>query len=50
MASLPAAYFAGLPAVAVAAVAALAESFESDMDDNLVIAVVCVVGFRLLGG
>jgi dolichol kinase len=49
IASLPAAYFAGLPAVAVAAVAALAESFESDMDDNLIIAIVCVVGFRLLG-
>lgn len=47
--SLPAAYFAGLPAVLVAAAAALAESFESRMDDNLIIAVVCVVGFRLFG-
>ena len=48
--SLPAVYFAGLPALIVAAAAALAESFESHIDDNLIIAVVCVIGFRLLAG
>lgn len=45
--SLPAAYFAGLPALIVAAAAAAAESFESHIDDNLIIAMVCVVAFRL---
>lgn len=49
-ASLPAAYFAGPPALAVAAAAAIAEGLESGIDDNLTIAIVCVVGFRLLGG
>jgi len=48
--SLPSAYFAGLPALAVSAAAALAESFESHIDDNLTIAVVCIVAFRLLSG
>lgn len=48
-ACLPAAYFAGLPALAVAAIAAAAESLESGVDDNLLIAIACVVGFRLLG-
>lgn len=48
--SLPAVYFAGLPALAVAAPAALAESLESNIDDNLVIAVVCVVASGLLAG
>jgi hypothetical protein len=38
-----------LPAVAVAAAAALAESLESRIDDNLIIAAVCVIAFRLLG-
>jgi dolichol kinase len=47
--SLPAFYFAGWQAIIVAALAAAAESFESDIDDNLIIAVVCVIGFRLLG-
>ncbi len=50
IASLPAFYFAGFPAIIVAALAAVAESLESDIDDNLIIAVVCVVAFRLLGG
>ncbi|MCX6769205.1 MAG: hypothetical protein NT051_00815, partial [Candidatus Micrarchaeota archaeon] len=48
--SLPSALFAGAPAVLVAASAALAESLEARMDDNLIIAVVCIVGFRLIGG
>ena len=47
--SLPAVYFAGWSAVIVAAAAALAESFETNVDDNLIISVVCVVAFRLLG-
>jgi dolichol kinase len=47
-ASLPALYFAGLPALPVAVAAAIAESMESNIDDNLTIAVVCVIGFRLL--
>jgi dolichol kinase len=47
--SLPAVYFAGWPALLVAAAAALAESFESRMDDNLIISIVCVVLFRLVG-
>jgi dolichol kinase len=47
---LPAIYFAGFPALIVCAAAALAESAESKIDDNLIIAVVCVVGFRLAGG
>jgi dolichol kinase len=42
-------YFAGLPALLVAAAAALAESAESKIDDNLIIAVACVVLFRLAG-
>jgi dolichol kinase len=42
-------YFAGYLALAVAAAAALAESAESKIDDNLIIAVVCVVAFRLFG-
>ncbi len=46
--SLPAAYFAGLPALVVAGLAAFGESLESHIDDNLVIAVVCVVAFRLI--
>ena len=49
IASLPAFFFAGWQAVVVAALAAVAESMESDIDDNLIIAVVCVVAFRLLG-
>lgn len=49
IASLPAFYFAGWQAIIVAALAAAAESMESDIDDNLIIAVVCVVAFRLLG-
>jgi dolichol kinase len=48
--SLPAVYFAGLPAIIVAAAAAIAESLESHIDDNLIIAVVCVIAFRLLSG
>lgn len=47
---LPALYFAGWPALIVAALAAIAESFESHIDDNLIIAVVCVVAFRLVSG
>jgi dolichol kinase len=46
--ALPAFYFAGLPALIVCAAAALAESAESEIDDNLIIALVCIVGFRLL--
>ena len=46
--SLPALYFAGVPALAVGAAAAIAESFESNIDDNLIISVVCVIGFRLV--
>jgi dolichol kinase len=46
---LPTALVAGWEAVVVSAAAALAESLESDIDDNLVISVVCVVLFRLLG-
>lgn len=49
LSSLPAVYFAGWVAVPVAAVAAFAESLESHIDDNLVVAIVCVVGFRLAG-
>ncbi|VVC01217.1 Uncharacterised protein [uncultured archaeon] len=47
--SLPSVYFAGLAAVPVCALAAIAESLESNIDDNLIVAVVCVVAFRLLG-
>lgn len=47
--SLPAVYFVGWPAIVVAAAAALAESLEANVDDNLVISLVCVVAFRLLG-
>jgi dolichol kinase len=47
--SLPAIYFAGLPAILVAAAAALAESLETNVDDNLVISFVCVVAFKLIG-
>jgi len=43
-------YFAGLPALGVAAAAALAESAESKIDDNLIVAVACVILFRLIGG
>lgn len=49
VASLPAMYYAGWPAVLVAAAAALAESFETNVDDNLIISVVCVIAFRLIG-
>jgi len=49
LASLPAVFIAGAPAVVVAALAALAESLESDIDDNLAIAIACVIGFGLLG-
>jgi len=50
-ASAPVAFcFAGLPALAVAAAAALLESAESKIDDNLTIAVVCIILFRLMGG
>ncbi len=48
LACIPAVYFAGWWALAVAGAAALAESLESRVDDNLVIAVVCVIGFRLV--
>jgi dolichol kinase len=48
--SLPAIYFAGLPAAIVAALAAVAESLESHIDDNLIISVACVIAFRLLSG
>lgn len=50
LASAPAFLFAGWPALAVAAAAAIAESLESKIDDNLTIAVVCVICFRLFGG
>ncbi len=46
--SLPAVYFAGPFALIVAAAAAIAEGFESHIDDNLIIAMVCVVAFRLV--
>ena len=48
-AALPSAVFIGPFAILVAGAAALAESLEARVDDNLVIAVVCVVGFRLTG-
>lgn len=48
-ACIPAVYFAGLPALAVAALAAVVESLESGVDDNLLIAIACVVLFRLAG-
>ena len=48
-ASLPAAYFAGFPALLVAGAAAIAESLEANIDDNLIVAVVCVVLFRVAG-
>ena len=51
LASAPVAFlFAGPIALPVAAAAALAESLESRIDDNLIIAAVCVIGFRLVGG
>jgi len=51
LASAPfAIYFAGAPALLVCAIAALAESAESKIDDNLIVAVVCVILFRLVGG
>ena len=51
IASAPfAVYFAGPSALLVAAAAALAESAEAKIDDNLIIAVVCVILFRLMGG
>ncbi|MCX6772084.1 MAG: hypothetical protein NTX79_08625 [Candidatus Micrarchaeota archaeon] len=43
-------FFAGPGALVVCAAAALAESAEAKIDDNLIIAVVCVVAFRLIGG
>jgi len=43
-------YFAGAPALLVCAAAALAESAESKIDDNLIIAVACVILFRMIGG
>ncbi|MFA6907423.1 MAG: hypothetical protein WC263_01205, partial [Candidatus Micrarchaeia archaeon] len=42
--------FAGASALLVSAAAALAESAESKIDDNLIIAAVCVILFRLIGG
>ena len=42
-------YFAGASALPVCTLAALAESAESKIDDNLIVAVACVVLFRLLG-
>ncbi|MCX8195094.1 MAG: hypothetical protein N3G22_03255 [Candidatus Micrarchaeota archaeon] len=48
--SLPAVYFAGAISLLVATMAALAESLESNVDDNLIVALVCVVAFRLLSG
>jgi len=49
--SAPVAFlFAGPAALLVAAAAALAESAESKIDDNLIIAVVCIVLFRMMGG
>ena len=51
LASAPfAVYFAGASALVVAAAAALAESAEAKIDDNLIIAVVCIIIFRLVGG
>ena len=51
LASAPFAFlFAGPAALLVAAAAALAESAEARIDDNLVVAVVCVILFRLVGG
>lgn len=51
IASAPVAfYFAGPAALLVSAAAALAESAEAKIDDNLIIAVVCVILFRLMGG
>jgi len=50
LASAPFAFlFAGAPALLVCAIAALAESAEAKIDDNLIIAAVCVVLFRLVG-
>ncbi|MFA5930425.1 MAG: hypothetical protein WC861_06095 [Candidatus Micrarchaeia archaeon] len=51
IASAPFAFlFAGPSALLVAAVAALAESAEARIDDNLIVAVVCVILFRLVSG
>ena len=51
IASAPFAFlFAGPAALIVASAAAIAESAESKIDDNLIIAVVCVILFRLIGG
>ena len=47
--SLPSVYFAEWQAIIVCALAALAESLESNIDDNLIVAVVCVIAFRLIG-
>ncbi len=50
-ASAPFAFlFAGPAALVVAAAAALAESAEARIDDNLIVAAVCVILFRLVGG
>ena len=49
IACLPSALLSGAPALAVAAAASVAESLHSHIDDNLLIAIVCVVGFKLLG-
>lgn len=46
--SLPAVYFAGIPALIVCALAAIAESVETEVDDNLIVAAACVLAFRLI--
>ena len=51
LASAPFAFlFAGPAALIVAAAAAIAESAEARIDDNLIVAAVCVILFRLAGG
>lgn len=49
-ACIPAVLFAGWGALPVALAAAVAEGLESGVDDNLLISIVCVVGFGLIGG
>jgi len=49
VACLPAVLFAGWGALLVALAAAIAEGFESGVDDNLLVSIVCVIGFTLIG-
>ncbi|MCX8195453.1 MAG: phosphatase PAP2 family protein [Candidatus Micrarchaeota archaeon] len=48
LACLPAALLAGWAAVIISAIAAISESLQKDADDNLIIALACLIGFELL--